>query len=91
MSGNGTRHAILWLAIACHTNLYNIVACYITLRHVEFHGTLKQPIFNNVRRQRKISKHADEQTINTEAGGVVVQHADSQHRGYQFDSSMCHL
>ena len=22
--------------------------------------------------------------------GVVVKHADSQHRGYQFDSSTCH-
>ena len=23
--------------------------------------------------------------------GVLVKHADSQHRGYQFDSSMCHF
>ena len=23
--------------------------------------------------------------------GVVVKHADSRHRGCQFDSSMCHL
>ena len=24
-------------------------------------------------------------------GGVVVKHADSRHRGCQFDSSMCHF
>ena len=38
-------------------------------------------------------KLADERNldlITTMCWGVVVKHADSQHRGCQFDSSMCH-